>query len=101
MAATLLHLEYIEVVWSRRGNTRLLLSEGTGQVDVEGRLDSLNSLYLIRPLTTELQLANHCVWEGGKMGEMGEVNVGREGGRGERCGCGKEGKCEKEGGDMG
>ena len=79
MAATLLHLEYIEVVWSRRGNTRLLLSEGTGQVDVEGRLDSLNSLYLIRPLTTELQLANHCVWEGGKMGEIGEVNVGREG----------------------
>ena len=79
MAATLLHLEYIEVVWSRRGNTRLLLSEGTGQVDVEGRLDSLNSLYLIRPFTTELQLANHCVWEGGKMGEMGEVNVGRMG----------------------
>ena len=83
MAATLLHLEYIEVVWSRRGNTRLLLSEGTGQVDVEGRLDSLNSLYLIRPLTTELQLANHCVWEGGRDGR-GEC---REGGvRGDECG---------------
>ena len=65
LAATLLDLEYIQVVWSRRGNTRLLLSEGTGQVDVEGCLDSLNSLYLIRPLTTELQLANHCVREGG------------------------------------
>ena len=65
-------------------------------MDVEGRLDSLNSLYLIRPLTTELQLANHCVRERGKMREMGEVNVGwMWRGRGERCGCGKEGKCEK------
>ena len=64
-------------MWSRRGDTPLLLSEGTSQVDVEGCLDSLNSFLLIRPLTTELQLADHCVWEGEGMGEMGEVNGGK------------------------
>ena len=63
-------------MWSRRGDTPLLLSEGTSQVDVEGCLDSLNSFLLIRPLTTELQLADHCMREGEGMGEMGEVNGG-------------------------
>ena len=71
--STFLYLEYIKVVWSRRGNAPLLLLEGTSQVDIEGCLDSLNSFLLIRPLTTEFQLADHCVREREGRGEMEEV----------------------------